>query len=269
MAAGLGPLPRPLQWLRLLRTALHFAQGLATAAIAFPLSSAARRDVLIRAWSRKLVSLLGIRIRVNDASGAASLSGAVFVANHVSWLDVWLIDSQRACRFVSKSEVRDWPLMGWLAERAGTLFIQRARRHHTAALNQQIMAALGEGACVALFPEGTTSDGRQLKRFFTSLLQPAADAGALLIPVAIRYVRDDGAIDLTPAFIDDMSLGESLRNILAAREIVAELTFLPPIDTRGKTRRDIAHTAQDVIAAALSLPSPGRTPETASDPPAA
>jgi 1-acyl-sn-glycerol-3-phosphate acyltransferase len=261
--------PRPLQLLRFLRIALHFAQGIATAAIVFPLCSPSRRDALIRSWARKVIAILGVRVRVHGMGAQARVAGAVFVANHISWLDVWLIDSQRACRFVAKSEVRDWPIVGWLAEKSGTLFVQRARRHHTAALNQQIAHALAEGGCVAMFPEGTTTDGRQVKRFYTSLLQPAADAGAPLIPVAIRYVRADGVIDLTPAFIDDMTLPESVRRMLGSRETFAELTFLAPINTQGKTRRDIAHAAQDAIATALNLPSPGTTPETEPDPPGA
>lgn len=258
-----------LQLFRLLRVCVHVIEGLATAAVIFPFSSTRLRDTLIRIWSRKLITILRVRVRVEGKANGANAAGAIFVANHISWLDVWLIDSQRACRFVSKSEVRDWPVMGWLAAKAGTLFIQRARRHHTAALNQQITRALSQGSCVAMFPEGTTSDGRQVRRFFTSLLQPAADAGAPLVPVAIRYVRNNGETDLTPAFIDDMTMVESLRRILRARETIAELTFLPAIDTRGKSRRDIAHAAQEAIAAALNLPSPGRTLETASDPPGA
>lgn len=260
--------PRLAQVLTLLRLALHLAQGLATAALIFPFCSPLARDALIRSWSRKVLAILRVRLTVHGPMPAAG-TPCVVVANHISWLDVWLIDSQRACHFVAKSEVRDWPVIGWLARKSGTLFIQRARRHHTAALNQEMVQALAQGACVAVFPEGTTSDGRQLRRFFTSLLQPAADTGAPLIPVAIHYTGRDGETDLTPAFIDDMTLTESLRRVLAAREIRAELSFLPPIDTRGKTRRDIAHAAQEAIAAALRLPSPGTTPETAPGPPAA
>lgn len=258
--------PPLLQLLKLLRVAAHLTQALATAAFVFPWCSSTRRDALVRGWSAGLLAILRVRVRVSGPVPGADVP-AVIVANHISWLDIWLIDSQRACRFVAKSEVRDWPLVGWLAHKAGTLFIQRARRHHTAALNERIRAALEEHASVAIFPEGTTSDGRRLRRFFTSLLQPAADAGAPLIPVAIRYVAQDGGVDLAPAYIDDMTLVDSLKTIVAARELRAELRFLPPIETRGKTRRDIARAAQDAIAAALNLPSPGTTPETASDPP--
>lgn len=272
MDASLSPraqaAPPLRQALKLLRLAVHLARGLATAAFVFPWCSPARRDALIRGWSAGLLAVLRVRIRVDGPAPGADVP-AVIVANHISWLDIWLIDSQRACRFVAKSEVRGWPLVGWLAHKAGTLFIQRTRRHHTAALNRQIGLALGEGACIAMFPEGTTSDGRQLRRFFTSLLQPAADTGAPLTPVAIRYLTADGAADLTPAYIDDMTLAASLKKILAAREIRAELRFLAPVETRGRTRRDIAHAAQDAIAAALRLPSPGTTPEPAPGPPSA
>jgi 1-acyl-sn-glycerol-3-phosphate acyltransferase len=253
---------------RALRLLLHLAQGVLTAAVLFPLLSPVAREAVTRRWSRRLVGILQVRLQVSGRPPEIG-TPAVIVSNHVSWVDIWLIDSQRACRFVAKSEVRDWPILGWLAQRAGTLFIQRARRHHTAALNTQITRALSEGACVAMFPEGTTTDGRQLRRFFSSLLQPAADAGARLIPVALRYVQPNGELDLTPAYCDDITLLQSLTRILAARELFAELSFLPSIDTGGKSRRVIAHAAQEAIAGALNLPFPGRTPETEPDPPTA
>lgn len=260
------PTPRPLQLLRAARIVLHVLQGLATAALIFPFCSSASRDSLTRAWSRKIVSIFNVSVHVRDGPPDAHTKGALFAANHISWLDVWLIDSRHTCRFIAKSEVRGWPIVGWLAAKTGTLFIERARKRHAAMLNQEVAAALAAGDCIAVFPEGTTTDGRQLKRFFGTLLQPAADSGAPLIPVAIRYVGDDGEPDLTPAFIDDMTLIESLRRMLRARRTRAEIAFLPAIDTRGKTRREIAHAAQEAIAASLNLPSPGTTPETAPDP---
>jgi 1-acyl-sn-glycerol-3-phosphate acyltransferase len=252
--------------MRAARIVLHVMQGLAIAALIFPFCSTTTRDFLIRSWSRKIVSIFNVRIHVHAGPPAANIKGAVFAANHVSWLDVWVIDSQHACRFIAKSEVRGWPVVGWLAAKTGTLFIERERKRHAAILNKEVAAVLATGDCIAVFPEGTTTDGRQLKRFFGTLLQPAADSGAPLIPVAIRYVGDDGEIDLTPAFIDDMTLIESLRRMLHARRTRVEIAFLPAIDTRGKTRREIAYAAQEAIAAALSLPSPGSAPETAPDP---
>lgn len=261
--------PLALRLLRQFRLGFHFLRGLATATIMLPFCGPAWRDRLIRDWSRQALAILRVRTHIAGTPPDPAHGGVVFVANHISWLDVGLINSVRACRFVAKSEVRGWPLMGWLVARSGTLFIQRQRRHHTAVLNRQMAAALAEGDCIALFPEGTTSDGRQVRRFFSSLLQPAADTGAPLVPVAIRYAARDGKPDLAPAFIDDMTLPQSIARIFRAGEIRAELTYLPPIDTRGKSRREITHAAQEAIAAALNLPSPGTTPETAPDPPAA
>lgn len=252
--------------LRAARIVLHVMQGLATAALIFPFCSIATRDFLVRSWSRKIIAIFNVSIHVRGGPPDSNTKGAVFAANHISWLDVWVIDSQHACRFIAKSEVEGWPVVGWLATKTGTLFIERERKRHAAILNREVAVALAAGDCIAVFPEGTTTDGRRLKRFFGTLLQPAADSGAPLIPVAIRYVGDDGEIDLTPAFIDDMTLIESLRRMLRARRTRAEIAFLPAIDTRGKTRREIAHAAEAAIAASLNLPSPGTTPETAPDP---
>jgi 1-acyl-sn-glycerol-3-phosphate acyltransferase len=229
----------------------------------FPFVAPSRRLEIITAWSRTLLKRLGVHLTVkgNPPAGRPVL----LVANHISWLDIWLIDSQCVCRFVAKAEVRAWPLIGWLAAKTGTLFIQRERRHQTAALNRDIVAALRAGACVALFPEGTTSDGRMLRRFFTPLLQPAVETGTPVVPVAIRYVDAAGGPDTTPAYVGNMTLMESVLAILAAGRIEAEICFLPAIASAGTNRREAAHAAQAAIAAALCLPAPGTTPETAPD----
>jgi 1-acyl-sn-glycerol-3-phosphate acyltransferase len=252
---------------RLPAVLFHLLWGVVLAALVFPWVGAARRGAIIEGWAAGLLKRLRVRLTVKGS--LPGHGGVVFVANHISWLDVWLLDSQRACRFVAKAEVAHWPLIGWLARRAGTLFIARERRHHTALLNREITLALADGACVALFPEGTTSDGRRLRRFFTSLLQPAADTGVPLIPVAIRYLDAEGRPDPTPAYIDQMTLMESLLRILTAPEIRAEIIFLPAIETRGRSRREIARAAEAAIAAALSLPIPDMTPEKGRDPQAA
>jgi 1-acyl-sn-glycerol-3-phosphate acyltransferase len=258
--------PRLAQLVRLVRIALHFALGVGIAAVVLPFSSTRFRDSVIRWWSRKLLSVLQVRVEVKGLPPPDDLRSAVFVANHISWLDIWLIYSIHACRFVAKSEVRSWPFIGWMAEKVGTLFIERKRKRQTASLNEQMVAVLGAGACIAMFPEGTTTDGRQMRRFFGALLQPAAETGAPLIPTAIRYIGPDGQTDLTPAYIDDMSLAESLRRILAKRKIHAELTFLPAIESTGKTRRAIAQAAQEAISTSLNLPVLDRRPETARGP---
>lgn len=240
---------------------------MATAALWLPGSDVARRNALIRTWSARMLRILAVETRV---SGEPLLlnHGELLVANHVSWIDIWLILSLYPVRFVSKSDVRGWPVIGWLAQRCGTLFIDRERRHHTAAVNQQIRAHLNADESIALFPEGTTSDGRSLQRFFTSLFQPVADSGIPVRPLALRYVLADGAIDTAPAYYGDLSLLESLTSVLRRRRIVVELTVLPPIASAGRTRRELALLAECAIATALNFPAPHTKPETLADLPA-
>ncbi len=164
----------------------------------FPRAGAERRRSLVRWWSARLVRLLGVEVRVAGAPPSPG-SAAMIAANHISWLDIFVVMGVQPARFIAKSEIRDWPVAGWIAERAGTLFIRRARRHDTARINEQVHAAFAEGACVGLFPEGTTTEGDHLLRFHSSLFEPAianaavrASRGHPLCPHRRQPVPRDG-----------------------------------------------------------------------------
>jgi 1-acyl-sn-glycerol-3-phosphate acyltransferase len=131
-----------------------------------------------------------------------------------------------------------------------------------------MLDALRQGHTMAIFPEGTTTDGHYLHAFHASLLQPAVDHGALVVPVAIRYTLPDGSIDTAPAYCHDLTLGQSLKNVLARRRIHAEVTYLSPIEAQGKTRRELARLTEAAISTALNLPNPHKKPGTPGDPPA-
>jgi 1-acyl-sn-glycerol-3-phosphate acyltransferase len=186
----------------------------------------------------------------------------VFVANHVSWLDIWLIYALRPVRFISKADVRAWPVVGWLAEKTGTLFIERERRQHTAAIIKEAEAALAQGDCIGLFPEGTTTDGLRLLPFHASLFQAAVAQQAPIVLIAIRYRLADGGVDTAPAYYGDLSLADSLRAVLARRRIRVEARYLGTLISAGKTRRELSRAAENAIATALNLPAPHTTPET-------
>lgn len=252
---------------RVLRLGMHILRGLLTAAIVLPWSTPRLRIALTREWSRSLLALLGVRLTIRGESLDEASHNVMVVANHVSWLDIYILNAAWPARFVSKAEVRSWPLVGWLAEVTGTLFLERGKRRDTARINGAISTALANGDCVAFFPEGTTTDGTRLRPFLASLLQPAIDAGAELRPVALRYLNTDGSINTRAAYCDDMSMLDSLRNILAQREVRAELQFLAPIACTGRTRRELARQSEAAISSALSLANPHRTPETPGDPP--
>lgn len=256
-----------IRTVRLARLVLHLLVGVAKAATLLPLVGQARRTEMIRRWSVRVLAILSVRLKVKGKVPDASAAGVMFVANHISWLDIYLLDAVRPVRFISKAEVRDWPVIGWLAVKVGTLFIERKRRHDTGRANLALVDALRQGDCVALFPEGTTSNGTLLRPFHTSLLQPAIDSGGWLWPIAIRYVKQDGTVNLSPAYVDDMSFGASMARILAEPEIVAEVTYLEPLPVNGLSRRELGVLAESAIASALNLTAPCRKPGKPADPP--
>lgn len=246
---------------KLIRLGLVILGGALTILLLFPFLKPDERDRRVVAWARKLLASVRVRVRVRGRAPAVRGEGAVIVANHVSWLDIHVLHSLLPTRFVSKAEVRDWPLLGWMATRAGTLYLERGRKSDARRVNEEMAGLLREGACLALFPEGTTTDGTRLLPFYPSLLQPAVAAGARVWPAAIRYRHADGRINLAAAYCDHISLGQSIERILAQDEILAEVTFLSPIAASGLTRRELASRAESAIRAHLAADAPDSQPE--------
>jgi 1-acyl-sn-glycerol-3-phosphate acyltransferase len=252
---------------RFLRLIWHFLKGCAISACVFPLVSREAQLRIIRRWSRGLLDILRIRLHVHGAPPLGMVP-TLIVSNHVSWLDIWLIHSVNPVRFVAKSDIRRWPLVGWLVGRAGTIFIEREKRHDTARTNRVIIDTLTRGERVGIFPEGTTTDGSELKPFHASLFQPAVGAGARIVAVGLRYPGPGDRPNLDAAYTGERSLLESLRLILRHPTLPAELIFAGVVDVSGKTRREIARETEALIAGALRLPVPGRKPGRSDGPPA-
>ena len=133
----------------------------------------------------------------------------------MSWLDIFVINAAYPAAFISKAEVRDWPLIGWLAAKNETVFLRRGSRGHARIVNAEIASLLGRGRQVALFPEGTTTDGSHVHPFHAALLQPAIDAGAPIQPLALCYRLPDGSFTRAPAYDGDVSLLDCLKAIVA------------------------------------------------------
>lgn len=233
---------------RQLRLALHLLQGMATIATLFPFYTAARRGNAVKVWSQSLLRLLGVRLHVHGRPPGTRTAPVMLVANHVSWLDIYAINAVLPVRFVAKSEIRAWPVIGWLSAHAGTLFIERARRRDTVRISGEIAGAMQRGDVVTVFPEGTTTDGSKVLRFHSSLLQPALQAGAAVQPVALRYGRDDGSLCVEAAYDGDKSLWATLQLIVARPVIHAHVWFLPVLPTTAADRRTLANAAQTAIA---------------------
>ena len=184
-------------------------------------------------------------------------------ANHVSWLDIFALQAVSPTRFVAKSEVRDWPLAGWIAERAGTLFIRRGLRREAARTNEHVHVALAAGDCIGIFPEGTTTDGDTLLKFHASLFEPAVASAAPVHPCAIRYQHGDGSLCRAMAYVGDLSFMQSLGLAIRQRGVIARVRFAPIVQTAGSSRREVASAARAHVASLLGLPpqdTPPRTP---------
>lgn len=235
---------------RAARLALHIGYGL-TLAIAYPWFARDVRRRILQNWSAGLLAIFNVRVDIAEDDDLHGLRHGLIVTNHISWLDVFVLNAVVPMRFVAKSEVRRWPVIGWLCVRAQTLFLERGKARDAARMNVQLVALLQSGECLAVFPEGTTTDGSHVAHFHSSLLQPAIDAGAQVFPVAIRYQDESGARSNAAAYIDDISFGASMWRILSTPQLHVQLIATPPLDACTLDRRALTHAAHDRIAAAL------------------
>lgn len=239
------------------RVAVHLLYGLLLALPCPHLGQANQRRI-IQTWNRQLLAILNIRIRSEGRQPDRGDGGCLMVANHVSWLDICVLNALHPARFIAKSEVRSWPLIGWLSIRSGTLFIERALRRNAALINRRLSHLLEQGECIALFPEGTTTDGKQVGHFHSALIQPAIDAQTQICPAALRYHGEDGEPSPAAAFIGDTTLLQSIWRILRCRQLDASVVFGQALASAGGNRRLLARSAQAAIAQGLRIAATAR-----------
>ena len=258
----------PIRLWRMLRLIAHLLWGVILTSWLFPRYCREQRVLATQRWSASLLRMAQIRLRVIGKPDRLYPANTLMVANHVSWLDIFVMNAAVVSRFVAKSEIRDWPVIGRMVVNGGTLFIEREKRRDTARVTKAISQALKDGDCLAFFPEGTTADGTALKPFKSSMFQPAIEAGADVLPVALRYVDASGKVLLAASYAGDISLLQCTWHIVSEPEIYAELIFGLPVNCAGKSRRELCHHAELTIATALSLPLPGKKPVAPVDLPA-
>jgi 1-acyl-sn-glycerol-3-phosphate acyltransferase len=233
---------------KLLRAIVHMVGGWWTIRFGFAELSQPERDARVQQWAERMLAIMGIRLEVQGTPPAAG--PALLVCNHLSWLDIVAIHAARHVRFVSKAGVHHWPVIGLLAVGAGTLFIERESRRDALRVVHHMAEALRNGDLIAVFPEGTTSDGRGVLPFHANLLQAALVAEAPVLPAALRFVDDaTGETSQAPRYIDDDSLFGSLWNVLAAPPLRAIVRFGEPQSPEGRDRRAWAQSLHaDVVA---------------------
>ena len=249
--SGLWPQLRRL-W-RVARIVLYLLWGFVLAFLLGAFWSPYRPVVLAakQRWCKRFLNILGVQLTVTGTP----LDQPVFlVSNHVSWLDIPLIASQRHLYFLSKAEVGDWPLIGMLARAVGTLFIKRGSGE-SARKSQEIAERLKQGHTVLVFPEGTTTDGTGLRRFFPQLFDAPLIAQVPLQPLAIRYLDDDGAPDTAMAFIGDDEFHHHLWAMLLRNRIRVRLHFCEPVTASGMDRKGVCEVARRKVAEQLTVDS--------------
>lgn len=234
----------------LARAVLHGAHGLLVVLLRFPWLDAAGRHARIAWWSEKMLRALGARLEVQ---GSFRPGAKLIVANHVSWLDIMAIHA--ACpqaRFVSKAEVRHWPLVGRLVGAAGTLYIERERRRDSLRVMHHMAEALAAGDTVAVFPEGTTGDGRTLLPFHANLLQAAIATATPVQPVALRFSDPWHAFSPAALFLGETTLAQSLWRLACARGLVVTVSVLPAEMSAHADRRALAQHLREQVAQVLA-----------------
>ncbi len=242
-----------MMWWRMLHLSLHLVLGLAICALRFPFIDGERRGRYIRWFSRRLLRVCGIHLHMPHHP--VHEPAALVVANHVSWLDIFVLNALYPCQFVAKLEIRGWPLLGWLSHQAGTVFIARGKRRDVRRVFEGLVAHLQAGQRVAFFPEGVVASQGKLLPFHANLFEAAIDAKVPVQPYALVY--RDGAGQYHPAveYAGDISFRHSLFAVLRAEAIHAEVLAVPMLPSQGVLRRELAVQAQAAIGAALGLPA--------------
>ncbi len=232
--------------LKLLRGVWHVVVGWFTIYFRFPQLSQQQRDARVQVWAMQLLRIWGIDLEVRGKP--VTLGPALLVCNHISWLDILVIHATRHCRFVSKSELRDWPVLGTLATGGGTLYIERAQRKDAMRMVKDMAKSLREGDVLAVFPEGTTGDGIGMLPFHANLIQSAIEAEAPIQPLALQFVdAKTNEISMAARYIDDDTLLDSVWSTLNARGLKAVVNFGELQQSQERDRRTWAHDLREEV----------------------
>jgi 1-acyl-sn-glycerol-3-phosphate acyltransferase len=237
------------------RVVLHLVRGATTMAIVFPFIGEEQRRRIIKRWSDGVLDIFGLKLELEGTPpGATPGLPIMLVGNHISWVDIYAYLSVTEVKFVAKSEVKAWPLIGWFATNLGTIFVERDRPRDAARVSNEVRGALEAGHRVCVFPEGTTTDGSVVLPFSSVLMSAAIDKGVAVQPVAIAYHRPDGGICSRAAFTGDDTLVASLWQLAGGGQSIVKLAFLEPIKSGSMDRRLLSRQAEDAIRARLNHP---------------
>lgn len=235
-------------FIRVIGLILTLLLGLLTVFLLFGWMSKSARETIVKNWSKLLMKTTGVKV---TQEGQPILDGPVMLAaNHVSWIDIFIINSQRATSFIAKSEIRQWPVIGWLVYAVGTIFIQRGSRQAVIEINAGMDDYFKANTCIGLFPEGTTSDGLSVLHMYSGLLEGAMNSRVPIQPVALLFTHE-GKRSGRVAFVGEQTLVANIWVLLSSKNVGVQVRFLPPITQAGEEitipRQELADNIRAVL----------------------
>jgi 1-acyl-sn-glycerol-3-phosphate acyltransferase len=236
--------------LKIYRLTVHILHGFFVCFFIFPWLKRESQKERIQGWSQKLLAIFNVHTKMNLTN--ASL-GSVIVSNHISWLDIFVINSLAPSRFVAKSDIRSWPMLGWLAEKGGTIFIARGSKTNLKRIYHYLVEQIEVGERVAFFPEGGVASQGEVLPFHANLFEAAIHGKVPVQPIALRYLTLTSELHPAIEFGGDTKFITSLVSVLNADVIIVELNGLEPIASENMHRRDLATATQRVVVTALQV----------------
>ncbi len=239
--------------IKYLRLLVAFAKAFAILWFKFPRASREQKLAHIQAWSRHVLEVMGIRLNIAPSSTFIWPNKTqLLVANHVSWLDVLVIQALQPCVFVAKSEVRHWPVVGSMAHACGVVFVDRSAASSARKMVDDVGSALHHGYCVAGFPEGTSSEGHDVSLFHANLFEAAIHRDVAVLPLALRYTdARTGSFCLKAAFVGDIGFIESLHQVMGTSHLAVGVQIGKTLSPQGHSRRTLAHLSHRSVLSQL------------------
>ncbi|MFM8333582.1 MAG: lysophospholipid acyltransferase family protein [Candidatus Methylumidiphilus sp.] len=239
-------------WLKGALIALMFLWGVFAVAVVMPACgwvfgrrAAPIHQAIVTRWNHAVCRILNVRLSID---GQPDPDARLWVSNHVSWLDIIALGSLLPCQFVAKEDVAAWPVIGYLAQGIGTLFVRRGDAGQTSATAELMVWQLRQGKRLLLFPEGTTTTGEKVLRFHGKLFQPAQRAAVVVQAVALRYT---GEAAQTAPFIGEDEFLPHLLKLLKAERLDLSVTFCPALP-KGLAHGEMASASHRQIAAVVN-----------------
>jgi 1-acyl-sn-glycerol-3-phosphate acyltransferase len=237
------------RFLTVLRIILHVLKGCFILLLLFPWLKAEQRPRAICHWCNQLLSIFNMRLSIIGAEHMMD-DYYLMAANHISWIDIHVINAFKPHYFVAKAEVASWPIFGWMAKQLGTLFIERHKSKSIRNMVREMASQLNKKA-ICIFPEGTSTDGKQVASFKSNLFEAAIVANAPVYCLAIQYFDLRTGIKTTaPAFIGEMGLLNSIWNLISSPPICAQISIIAKLPAL-KERKALAELSQSLIAEQL------------------